>query len=126
MARAHDCDPRLSDRIRISAHIKIEGRIVDLLQRCGVGGIIQANDGNSSRRAHVGPRRGVRARASHCKARLSLGLGQTARASGPSTSSDSRTLTSAKNHVKVTRHTVLLKSNTVPHETPSYFRDFLP
>src|SRR5882724_9565387 len=30
----------------------------------------------------VGPRRGVRAMASHCKARLSLGLGQTARASG--------------------------------------------
>jgi hypothetical protein len=43
-----------------------------------------------------------------------------------STSSDSRTLTSAKNHVKVTRHTALLKSNIVPHETPSYFRDFLP
>jgi hypothetical protein len=43
---------------------------------------------------------------------------------------DSRTLTPAKSGVKVTRHTPLLKSNIQVeqwlHETPSYFRDFLP
>jgi hypothetical protein len=49
MARAHNCDPRLRDRVHISAHIEDQRRIVDLLQLCRVGGIIQANDGNSSR-----------------------------------------------------------------------------
>ena len=124
MARAHDCDSGLGDRLHISAYIKDERRIVNLLKLGGIGGIIQADDGNSggrnsshfvmgqfhgltgaerlrrhrlnagcfefgqrclenvadaakcsaSRRARVGPNRGVRERASHCKARLSLGL----------------------------------------------------
>src|ERR1700732_5175393 len=67
----------------------------------------------STSRRMVGPRRGVRARASHCKARLSLGLGTKARASGIS-SPPHRLIrglyTSAKNDVKVTRHMALLKS----------------
>ena len=50
MARAHDCDPRLRNRIHISAHIKDQRRIVDLLQLCGVGGIALANDRDTSRR----------------------------------------------------------------------------
>src|SRR6478609_3506426 len=67
---------------------------------------------STSRRARVGPRRGVRASASHCKARLSLDFGITARASGTSPPPrHSRTLTSAKNDVKVTRHTPLLRLN---------------
>ena len=50
MARAHDRDARLGDRIHISAHIKDERRIVDLLQLRGIGGIIQADDGDAGRR----------------------------------------------------------------------------
>src|SRR6266446_9158921 len=41
MARAHDCDSRLREHIHISARMKDQRRIVDLLQLCGVGGIIR-------------------------------------------------------------------------------------
>ena len=47
MARAHDRDSGLGDRLHISAYIKDERRIVDLLQLRRIGGIVQADDGNS-------------------------------------------------------------------------------
>jgi hypothetical protein len=40
MASAHDRDPRVGDRIDISAHIENQRRIVDLFQLCGIGAII--------------------------------------------------------------------------------------
>ncbi len=50
MAGAYDRDPGLGDRIYIPSHIKNQRWIVDLFQLCGVGGIVQADDGNSGRR----------------------------------------------------------------------------
>ena len=46
MASADHRYPGLGDRIHASAYIKDERRIVDLLQLCGIGGIIQTDDGN--------------------------------------------------------------------------------
>ena len=50
MAGADDRDPGLGDRIHIPSHIENQRWIVDLFQLCGVGGIIHADDGNTSRR----------------------------------------------------------------------------
>ena len=50
MASAHDRDPGLGDRIHISAYIKDQRRIVDLLQLRGIGGIVQTDDGNTGGR----------------------------------------------------------------------------
>ncbi len=44
MASAHHRDARLGDRFHISAYIKNQRRIVDLLQLRRIGGIIEADD----------------------------------------------------------------------------------
>ncbi len=167
-------DPRVGNRLDIPAYIKDKRRIVDLLERRPIGGIILTDDGNTSGRyaSHLvmgqfhrlasterlvrrrldagrfefgqrrlqdvldaaegfdqpprpgGPRRGVRTRASHCRDFRSVW--------------DTRPGLRACHHLHIAgrladsynRKKRLLKSNIQVeqwlHETPSYFRDFLP
>ena len=46
MPRSHDRNPWLRDRLDISAHVKHQGRIVNLLQLRRIQGIFQADDAN--------------------------------------------------------------------------------
>jgi hypothetical protein len=179
MASTYDRYPSLGDCVHISAYIKDRRRIVDLLQLCGVGGIIQTDDGNTGR-GHMSQfvtgqfhrlagaerlsRYGLNAgglefsqrsfedvlhtaemfdeppRSGRTQAR-GQGKGQPlqgeafagsgAQGEGfgrftTSTSSDSRTSYIRRKRCQGHTTHCSVKIKHRPHETPSYFRDFLP